>query len=65
LDNISGIKLIGHMLYVYGIVYLLSVGIVLRIAIIGSVGLTRQVRAFAIPKRQVVYQQVSRISDNI
>lgn len=63
LDSIWGISVFGQVLYTDGLLYVVGAGIVLLVAIIGSIVLTLKVRTFARAKRQHVDQQRSRDAD--
>ena len=62
-DEMWGMHGFGQVLYTDGILYVVSAGIVLLVAMIGSIVLTLKVRTFARAKRQRVDQQRSRDAD--
>jgi len=62
-DTMWGRTAFGQVLYTDGMVYVVGAGIVLLVAIIGSIVLTLKVRTFASAKRQQVDQQRSRDAD--
>lgn len=63
LDSFTGIQAFGQHLYTEGRRYVLSAGMVLLVAMIGSIVLTFKVRTFAMAKRQQIDQQRSRDAD--
>lgn len=62
-DGMWGMERFGQVLYSDGVVYVLGAGMVLLVAMIGSIVLTLKVRTFARAKRQQVDQQRSRDAD--
>jgi len=62
-DSMWGIQAIGQNLYTDGRRYVVSAGMVLLVAMVGSIVLTLKVRTFARAKRQQVDQQRSRDAD--
>jgi NADH-quinone oxidoreductase subunit J len=62
-DTMWGINGFGQILYNDGILYVVGAGMVLLVAMIGSIVLTLKVRTFARAKRQQVDQQRSRDAD--
>jgi len=63
LDSMWGMSVFGQVLYTDGLLYVVGAGMVLLVAIIGSIVLTLKVRTFARAKRQHVDQQRSRDAD--
>lgn len=63
LDPIQGITGFGQVLYSDGRRYVVSAGMVLLVAMVGSIVLTLKVRTFARAKRQQIDQQRSRDAD--
>jgi NADH-quinone oxidoreductase subunit J len=59
-DPMSGITALGQVLYSDGRLYVVGAGMVLLVAMLGSIVLTLQVRTFARAKRQQVDQQRAR-----
>lgn len=55
---------LGQVLYTHYFMYLLVAGVVLLVAMIGAIVLTRSPRLFAVAKRQELHQQLSRNPDN-
>jgi NADH-quinone oxidoreductase subunit J len=55
---------LGQVLYTHYFMYLLMAGVVLLVAMIGAIVLTRSPRLFAVAKRQELSQQLSRNPDN-
>jgi NADH-quinone oxidoreductase subunit J len=62
-DPMLGIQAFGQVLYSDGMVYVVGAGMVLLVAMLGSIVLTLKVRTFARAKRQQVDQQRSRDAD--
>ena len=62
-DTMWGIHGFGQILYNDGILYVVGAGMVLLVAMLGSIVLTLKVRTFARAKRQQVDQQRSRDAD--
>jgi len=62
-DPMWGMTAFGQILYTDGMVYVVGAGMVLLVAMIGSIVLTLKVRTFARAKRQQVDQQISRDAD--
>lgn len=62
-DTRLGIHAFGQVLYTDGRRYVISAGMVLLVAMVGSIVLTLKVRTFARAKRQQVDQQRSRDAD--
>lgn len=62
-DTRLGIEAFGQVLYTEGRRYVVSAGMVLLVAMVGSIVLTLKVRTFARAKRQQVDQQRSRDAD--
>lgn len=62
IDYITNINLIGQLLYTYYFVYFLMAGLILYIAMIGALMLTLSLNR--ISKKQIVYKQLSRQSNN-
>jgi len=62
-DSMWGMTAFGQILYTDGMVYVVGAGMVLLVAMIGSIVLTLKVRTFARAKRQQVDQQRSRDAD--
>jgi len=62
-DPMWGMGSFGQVLYSDGRVYVIAAGMVLLVAMIGSIVLTLKVRSFARAKRQQVDQQRSRDAD--
>lgn len=62
-DTRTGIHAFGQILYSEGRRYVVSAGMVLLVAMVGSIVLTLKVRTFARAKRQQVDQQRSRDAD--
>jgi len=62
-DPMWGMTAFGQILYTDGMVYVVGAGMVLLVAMIGSIVLTLKVRRFARAKRQEVNQQRSRDAD--
>jgi len=62
-DTIWGMHGFGQILYNDGILYVIGAGIVLLVAMLGSIVLTLKVRTFARAKRQQLDQQRSRDAD--
>lgn len=62
-DPMLGITAFGQILYSDGMVYVVGAGMVLLVAMLGSIVLTLKVRTFAMAKRQQVDQQRSRDAD--
>jgi len=62
-DSMWGITAFGQVLYTDGMMYVVGAGMVLLVAMLGSIVLTLKVRTFARAKRQQVDQQRSRDAD--
>lgn len=62
-DPMRGLSGYGQVLYMDGMRYVISAGMILLVAMIGSIVLTLKVRSFASAKRQHVDQQRSRDAD--
>jgi NADH-quinone oxidoreductase subunit J len=62
-DPRLGISAFGQILYTDGMVYVVGAGMVLLVAMVGSIVLTLKVRTFARAKRQQVDQQRARDAD--
>lgn len=62
-DPMRGMSGFGQVLYSEGVRYVVSAGMILLVAMVGSIVLTLKVRSFAISKRQQVDQQRSRDAD--
>ena len=62
-DPMRGLSGFGQVLYMDGMMYVISAGMILLVAMIGSIVLTLKVRSFASAKRQHVDQQRSRDAD--
>lgn len=62
-DRMTGIQAFGQVLYTEGRRYVVSAGMVLLVAMVGSIVLTLKVRTFARAKRQQIDQQRSRDGD--
>jgi NADH-quinone oxidoreductase subunit J len=62
-DPRLGIQSFGQVLYSDGRMYVVAAGMVLLVAMVGSIVLTLKVRTFARAKRQQVDQQLSRDAD--
>jgi len=62
-DPMRGISSFGQVLYSDGMMYVIAAGMVLLVAMVGSIVLTLKVRSFAMSKRQHVDQQRSRDAD--
>jgi len=62
-DPMWGITAFGQVLYTDGMRYVVGAGMVLLVAMLGSIVLTLKVRTFALAKRQQVDQQRSRDAD--
>jgi NADH-quinone oxidoreductase subunit J len=62
-DPMRGIGAFGQVLYSDGMRYVVAAGMVLLVAMVGSIVLTLKVRSFARAKRQQVDQQRSRDAD--
>jgi NADH-quinone oxidoreductase subunit J len=62
LDSVSNIEALGQILYTYYFVYVIIVGILLLIAMIGSIVLTLVINKNN--RRQAIHNQVSRSSKN-
>ena len=62
-DRMTGIQAFGQVLYTDGRRYVVSAGMVLLVAMVGSIVLTLKVRTFARAKRQQIDQQRSRDAD--
>jgi NADH-quinone oxidoreductase subunit J len=62
-DGMTGIQGLGQVRYSDGRRYVVSAGMVLLVAMVGSIVLTLKVRSFALAKRQQVDQQRSRDGD--
>lgn len=62
-DTMWGITAFGQVLYTDGMMYVVGAGMVLLVAMLGSIVLTLKVRTFAMAKRQHVDQQRSRDAD--
>lgn len=62
-DTMWGMHGFGQVLYNDGILYVIGAGMVLLVAMLGSIVLTLKVRTFARAKRQQVDQQRSRDAD--
>jgi NADH-quinone oxidoreductase subunit J len=62
-DTMWGMNGFGQVLYTDGILYVVGAGMVLLVAMLGSIVLTLKVRTFARAKRQQVDQQRSRDAD--
>jgi NADH-quinone oxidoreductase subunit J len=62
-DTMWGMSAFGQILYTDGMVYVVGAGMVLLVAMLGSIVLTLKVRTFARAKRQQVDQQRSRDAD--
>jgi NADH-quinone oxidoreductase subunit J len=62
-DPMWGITAFGQILYTDGMIYVIGAGMVLLVAMVGSIVLTLKVRTFARAKRQQVDQQRSRDAD--
>jgi len=63
-DSMWGRTGLGQVLYTDGVLYVVSAGMVLLVARIGSIVLTLKVRTFAMAKRQQVDQQRARDGDH-
>jgi len=63
MDQMWGITAFGQILYTDGMMYVVSAGMVLLVAMVGSIVLTLKVRRFAMAKRQQIDQQRSRDAD--
>ena len=62
-DSMWGITGFGQVLYTDGMLYVVGAGMVLLVAMLGSIVLTLKVRTFAMAKRQQVDQQRARDGD--
>jgi NADH-quinone oxidoreductase subunit J len=62
IDYITNINAIGQLLYTYYFVYFLMSGLILYIAMIGALMLTLTLNR--VVKKQIVYKQLARQSDN-
>lgn len=62
-DTMWGVTAFGQVLYTDGMMYVVGAGMVLLVAMLGSIVLTLKVRTFAMAKRQQVDQQRSRDAD--
>jgi len=62
-DTMWGRTAFGQVLYTDGMMYVVGAGMVLLVAMLGSIVLTLKVRTFAMAKRQQVDQQRSRDAD--
>jgi NADH-quinone oxidoreductase subunit J len=62
-DPMWGMTAFGQVLYTDGMMYVVGAGMVLLVAMLGSIVLTLKVRTFARAKRQQVDQQRSRDAD--
>jgi len=62
-DPMLGISGFGQVLYSDGMRYVVAAGMVLLVAMVGSIVLTLKVRTFARAKRQLIDQQRSRDAD--
>jgi NADH-quinone oxidoreductase subunit J len=62
-DPMLGMTAFGQLLYSDGRLYVVGAGMVLLVAMLGSIVLTLKVRTFAMAKRQQVDQQRSRDAD--
>lgn len=62
-DPVQGMAGFGQILYTDGRRYVLTAGMVLLVAMVGSIVLTLKIRTFAIAKRQQIDQQRSRDAD--
>ena len=63
-DGRNSMETLGQVLYTHYFMYLLVAGVVLLVAMIGAIVLTRSPRLFAVAKRQELHQQLSRNPDN-
>jgi NADH-quinone oxidoreductase subunit J len=62
-DPMRGMSSFGQVLYSEGMMYVIAAGMVLLVAMVGSIVLTLKVRSFAMAKRQHIDQQRSRDAD--
>lgn len=62
-DPVHGMAGFGQVLYTDGRRYVVSAGMVLLVAMVGSIVLTLKIRTFAMAKRQQIDQQRSRDAD--
>lgn len=63
MDPMRGMSAFGQVLYSEGMRYVVAAGMVLLVAMVGSIVLTLKVRSFARAKRQHIDQQRSRDAD--
>ncbi len=62
IDNITNIETIGHVLYTYYALFFLTAGIILLIALIGAVTLTKKEKKKESYLTKNIYKQLSRDS---
>lgn len=62
-DSVRGMEGFGQVLYTDGRRYVVTAGMVLLVAMVGSIVLTLKIRTFAMAKRQQIDQQRSRDAD--